>query len=137
MRLDAAAIEREIEDDTPAIKWRLDDRIVGISLLFERTARNQVAQPLHALERLRLLQEGAVFGAAADGSLPKDQAALLDCMTEAGDFERAFVKILYWQRGAVWLKARKLGLNKTRFYEERARVLFEFRGALRSKGFRL
>jgi hypothetical protein len=130
------AIEQSDSEES-RIRWRLDDRLVGIHNLFERLSKPETGMPLHALERIRLLREGATFGADPRAGLPSDQAALLDCLAEAGDYERAFVKVLYWLRGATAWKAQRLNLTKTRFYEERARVLFDFRGAMRSKGYRL
>jgi hypothetical protein len=133
------AIKRAIEESSEEsrIRWKLDDRLAGIHELFEIVARPDGGVALHALERLRLLREGATLGGDPRLGLPPSHAALLDCIAESEAYERAFVKVLYWVRGAVAWKAAKLNLNKTKFYEERSRVLFDFRGAMRSKGYKL
>jgi hypothetical protein len=129
------AIEASVDDREG--QWRLDDRVIGVHNVFRRLAMPDGPHCVHVLERIRIMKEAGVERTEPLGGLPGDQAALLDCVLAAPDYERGFVKVLYWQGGSIRVKAERLGCGQTKFNKERNAVLSYFRGQMHGRGFRV
>lgn len=130
------AIQESTEADREG-QWRLDDRVIGVHNVFRRLSGPDGGCPLHVLDRIRIMKEAGVERTAPLAGLPDDQAALLDCMAVAPDYERVFVKVLYWIHGSNRSKRERLGIGPTKFSKERNAVLSYFRGQMHGRGFRV
>jgi hypothetical protein len=131
-----AAIEESAAEPERGGQWRLDDRVIGVHNVFMRLARPERCA-LHALERIRIMRESAGASTVRRTGLPDDEGALLDCMAGAPDYERGFVKVLYWYPGSVRGKQQRLGIGATKFNKERNAVLSYFRGQMHGRGFKV
>lgn len=130
------AVVESLDTGNPG-QWRLDERLAGIDAVFRRLAKPESGVTLHALEKIRMLHDGAVLGMGQRMGLPPDQAALVDCLLSAPDYERGFVKVLYWLKGSNRWKVERLGIGHTKFNKARNEVLAYFRGQMHAKGFRV
>ncbi len=113
---------------------KLDAELRGVDALAERYYRNQhVRGPLHPLEAMRLMHDGAILGGApivmADDELAFDQI-----YATAPVRERSTMDCWYKGAGSAADKAKRLHISRATLYLHWKTALSYFRGRLHAKG---
>lgn len=113
---------------------RLDDQLQGVNSLAIRWARGErTSVPLHPLEAIRLLHDGAVLGGGPIPT-PDDIMAFDRCFNEGSPRDRAIIRVWYQSGGSAAQKASRLGISRAAIYTEWKSTLSYFRGWLRAHG---
>jgi hypothetical protein len=111
---------------------KLDPVLENVDRLASRwAAAERTSTPLHPLEAIRLLHDGAVLGG---GPIPTadDILAFDRCLHQAPDRDKAVINLWYTTSGSAEQKAKRIGISRAQFYTEWGRTLSYFRGWLRA-----
>jgi len=116
---------------------RLDVELRGVNDLAERYYRGQRGGgPLHPLEAMRLMHDGAVLGGASL-VMPDDELAFDRVRATAPVREKATLDVWYTAGGSAAQKAKRLSVSRATLYLHWKAALAYFRGRLHEKGFKL
>jgi hypothetical protein len=88
--------------------------------------------PMHPLERLRLLKDGAVFGGPSE-IYPDDLAAFDSAHAHAPTATKLLMDVWYKSGDPSYLKAARLGISRAALYVRWKSALWYFKGALEKK----
>lgn len=88
--------------------------------------------PMHPLERMRLLHDGAVLG-GGDVPQPVEVKILAEIISKAPTDVHAFVRMWYCDHSPVYIKADRLGISRTTIYAELKGHLQYLRGRLHER----
>lgn len=121
----------------------LDDDLIQVDALGKRWAGwgNDKGSPLHPLEAMRLLHDGAVLGGGPTG-MPSDVKAWDICLEEAkadkAEEKAALLRIWYSRQGvSTQALADKLRVSRRSLYENWKQGLWYMKGALKVHGVKL
>lgn len=116
--------------------FKLPDDLQPTNSLAERWARaDREKRPLHPLEAMRLMHDGAVLGGSEQWG---EDIELFDrVVCEAPRFEKAFIGTWYCRPSPVQLKADHLGISRTTIYVRWREVLQYCRGQLHARGLKI
>lgn len=129
----AMAFPVEIE----ARNTRLDVELRAVNNLAERYYRGQTGGgPLHPLEAMRLMRDGAVLGSTS-APMPEDELAFDQVRATAPQRERLTLDCWYSTGGSAAQKAKRLSISRATLYLHWKTALGYFRGRLHEKGIRL
>lgn len=116
---------------------RSDSPVFVIDQVITKWAKGfSEGQRLHPLEIMRLKRLGELV-LAAGGEYSDQEAAFDKCFCEADEAERLLIVECYCTRKPMQDVARALGIDRKRVYERLDNTLYYFKGAMRSKGFRI
>jgi hypothetical protein len=122
--------------DAPArYSVKLDPDLIPTDRLLKTWAAGEgkgARSPMHPLERIRLLHDGAVLGGAAP--LPKEVEICDLVVRTSPDRERLFIVTWYRDGSPVYLKAARLGMHRSTMYTELGKTLSFIRGRLHGHG---
>jgi len=113
---------------------RLDSELRGVDGLAERYYRGQFRSgPLHPLEAMRLMHDGAVLGSSPQ-SMSDAELAFDQIRATAPDRERLTMDCWYSTGGSAAQKAKRLSISRATLYLHWKTALGYFRGRLHEKG---
>lgn len=124
-----------------AAAFNLDDEIIPVDALGKRWSKwGEERPPLHPLEKMRLLHDGAVLG--GDRKLiPDDINAWDECLWDGSLSEEKALLLRVWYTKKPHIKAdliaARLKMSRQTLYREWNKALYNMKGALRAKGVRL
>jgi hypothetical protein len=119
----------------------LEDKLIPVDALGIRWAAwgRDGKQPLHPLEAMRMLHDGAVLGGGPTG-MPSDVRAWDECLeSDLLEQEHAALLKTWYMRGGtpVQVLADRMRMSRPTLYKIRSIALFSMLTALKSKGIRL
>lgn len=116
---------------------RLDDKLIETDALLRKWAdMERERSPLHPLEKIRLLRDGAVLG-GGDAPVPEEIMILDEILSSSPKETRAFVIVWYCDRSPVIIKANRLGISRAQIYIDLKENLQYIRGRLHERGVRV
>jgi len=132
----AAAAAREADESQVATAGKLAPELVGIHCLAKRWAKDVEfnIKSRHALERIQLMHDGAVLGGYHE-NFPPDQWAFQEVFQTADFKTQAIINLYYRDDAPVRVKAERLQVPRTKFYEAWKMALAYMRGGVSAKGF--
>lgn len=92
--------------------------------------------PMHPLEKMRLLHDGAVLG-GGDAPEPVEVKILSQIISKAPTEVHAFVHMWFRDHAPVYVKADRLGISRTTIYADLKGHLQYLRGRLHERGVRV
>lgn len=111
----------------------LDPSLVKVDALASRWARGErESSPLHPLEAIRLLHDGAVLGGGRIPT-PDDILKFDQCLNESPP-NRWIIVLWYQTGGSVKQKAKRIGISRAQLYIEWRNTLSYIRGWLHAHG---
>ena len=116
---------------------QLDPELVPVDQLLDAWARDAreggQGGGMHPLERLRLIHDGAVLGAA---QLSNDEIMILvdRAYLDSPPRTKALLSAWYKSSAPAQVKAHRLGISRAALYTHWRAALWYLRGALRTKG---
>lgn len=116
---------------------RLDRELRGVDDLATRYYRAQFSGgPLHPLEAMRLMHDGAVLGGNSS-MLADDEVAFDQVRATAPKRERLTLDCWYTTGGSAAQKAKRLSISRATLYLHWRSALGYFRGRLHEKGIKV
>lgn len=122
----------------------IDPELVGVDSLLEAWARDAreggQGGGMHPLERLRLLQLGAVFVAGGERAMSNDEIMIIVDRAYLLCPERTRAILTVWYKSGnapAEVKARRLGISRNTLYAQRRAALWFIRGILIARGLRV
>ena len=116
------------------MKTELDQEIKPIDNLAVRYYQfSHDRAPMHPLERLRLLHDGAVLG-GAPLDMPNDLLAFDQIFARAPQFTKAVMDVWYKSPAPANVKASRLHISRAALYMHWKSSLWYFRGGLHARG---
>lgn len=113
---------------------RLNAELRGVDELASRYYRGQSpGGPLHPLEAMRLMHDGAVLGSSPQ-SMSDAELAFDQIRATAPDRERLTMDCWYSTGGSAAQKAKRLSISRATLYLHWKTALGYFRGRLHGKG---
>jgi hypothetical protein len=114
---------------------KLDPHLRGVDELASRYyQRLYQPKPLHPLEAMRLMHDGAVLGGVPT-PMAEDELAFDRIRASAAERDRATLDCWYGHSGSSAQKAKRLGISRTTLYLLWKTALSYFRGHLHGRGF--
>lgn len=118
----------------PAKVSKMDPKLVPINAVAERWSKaDRQHSPLHPLERMRLMHDGAVLGGAGGDTADVECFDKGYCAADQGT--KAILNVWYRNTGSVDTKAKRIGCSREDLYREWRAALVEMKGFMRAHGF--
>lgn len=116
---------------------RLEPSLVPVDRLAASWARgDREGGRLHPLEAMRLMHDGAILGGAPPP--PADDLIAFDqCYLQSTVMDRVLIDVWYKTGWSSDVRAKKLGISRTKLYARWKEVLNFYRGWLQSHGVKL